>query len=175
MHGLSSANYRIAAGLNIKAIQTTYHVESYIRNVVTHGNTGNIFLRPGCEDEIRMMEVNCTEGHVYSLAVSQGTCNSYMNNRSSLLMENVNVNRNAGTSFISQVTVNFHGSNIFTENNSTDSALSLRHCSVRFYDNTTFLQNKGKYGGAVYAKDADINFQGSVVFRENEDTQPASY
>ena len=166
--GLSSANYRIAAGLNIIAIQTMYHVESYIRNVVTHGNTGNILLRPGCEDEIQMIQVNCTEGHIYSLAVSQGTCNSYMNNRSALIMENVNINRNAGTSFISQVTVNFHGSNTFTENDSTDSALSLRHCSVTFNGDTTFLQNKGRYGGAVYAEDTEIYFQGSVVFQENE-------
>ena len=164
---LSSANYHIAAGLNIKAGQTMYHVESYIRNVVTHGNTGNILLSLGCEDEIRMMQVNCTEGHIYSLAVSQGTCTSNMNNRSALKMENVNVNHNAGTSFISQVTVSFHGSNTFTKNNSTDSALSLRHCSVTFHGNTTFVQNKGRYGGAVYAEDTEMYFQGSVVFQEN--------
>ena len=38
---------------------------------------------------------------------------------------------------------------------------------MTFYGNTTFLQNKGRYGGAVYAKHAEINFQGSVTFLEN--------
>ena len=39
---------------------------------------------------------------------------------------------------------------------------------MTFYGNTTFLQNKCRYGGAIYAKDAEINFQENVVFRENE-------
>ena len=41
-------------------------------------------------------------------------------------------------------------------------------CNAIFYGNTTFLQNKGTDGGAVYAKDAVINFQGSVMFLENK-------
>ena len=38
---------------------------------------------------------------------------------------------------------------------------------MAFYGNTTFLQNKCKLGGAIYAKDAEINFQGKVAFLEN--------
>ena len=32
----------------------------------------------------------------------------------------------------------------------------------------TFLQNKCKYGGALYAEDSEIKFQGSLLFLENE-------
>ena len=169
IRGLSSANYLIAAGLNIKAKQTMYHVESCIRNVTTHGNTGNILLRIGCRAKIQMIQVNCTEGHIYNLAVIRsGDCNSYMNNTSALIMENMNIDHNTGTSFLRHVTVKFHGSNTFTKNSCTDSALNLKHCTVTFYGNTTFLQNKGRHGGAMYAEDTEIYFQGSVVFQENE-------
>ena len=37
-----------------------------------------------------------------------------------------------------------------------------------FHGNTTFLHNKGRYGGAICADDVDINFQGNIRFLDNE-------
>ena len=63
--------------------------------------------------------------------------------------------------------VEFYGSNVFTDNKI--SALALTNCFARFYGNTTFLQNKGRYGSAVSIESSEIYFlQGSVVFQENE-------
>ena len=31
-----------------------------------------------------------------------------------------------------------------------------------------FLENEGEYGGAIYAQNAAIHFQGTVMFLENE-------
>ena len=36
------ANSKFAAGFSVIAIQTTYHVNIYIRNVTAYGNTGNV-------------------------------------------------------------------------------------------------------------------------------------
>ena len=67
-----------------------------------------------------------------------------MNHSAVLIMENVNIQ------------------------NSESTALSLRNCNVTFRGNTTFLQNNGRYGGALYADDVQINFQGNVIFMANE-------
>ena len=91
-------------------------------------------------------------------------------------MENVNINHNMGAVVISsfsseKAVVEFYGSNTFDDNNCTDSAYSPLHlsqCHATFYGNTTFLQNKGRYGGAVYAEHAEINFQENVRFLDNE-------
>ena len=39
---------------------------------------------------------------------------------------------------------------------------------MTFHGNTTFLQNKGRYGGVIYANSAVINIPGRVEFLENE-------
>ena len=61
------ANYDVAAGLNIIAIQTTYFVKSYIRNVTAYGNTkrmlgGNMLLRINCNMAIQVTQLNSTGG-----------------------------------------------------------------------------------------------------------------
>ena len=100
-----------------------------------------------------------------------------MNHSSILVLKNVNFNTNGGALFVEPlkeyldsfyIKVEFYGSNIFADNNDKYSVLNMRNCNMTFYGNTTFLQNKGKYGGALSAKDAQINFQGRVVFQENE-------
>ena len=53
-----------------------------------------------------------------------------MNHSSVLIMENVNIRNSAST------------------------ALKLWHCNVTFYGITAFLQNRGRYGGAIEAGDA---------------------
>ena len=104
--------------------------------------------------------------------------NVIMNHSSVLIMENVNIIYNMGPLVITlreSSLIEFHGSNTFADNTctSTDlayaiySALHLSQGNVTFYGNTTFLQNKCRYGGAIYAKNALINFQGNVVFLEN--------
>ena len=40
--------------------------------------------------------------------------------------------------------------------------------NATFRGNTTFLQNKGRYGGAICAQDAEVNFQGNIRFLDNE-------
>ena len=99
-----------------------------------------------------------------------------MNPSSVLVMENVNINHNMGAVVISsfsseKAVVEFYGSNTFDDNNCTDSAYSPLHlsqCYVIFYGNTTFLQNKGRYGGGVYAEHTEINFQENLRFLDNE-------
>ena len=46
--------------------------------------------------------------------------------------------------------------------------MHLIQCNVTFHGNTTFLQNKGRYGGVIYANSAVINILGHVEFLENE-------
>ena len=51
--------------------------------------------------------------------------------------------------------IEFYWPNTFSENNRTDSvypALYLMKCNVTFKGTATFLQNKCKYGGALYAE-----------------------
>ena len=69
--------------------------------------------------------------------------------------------------------VKFYGSHTFAKNNNyckdfVPPVLHLIQCNATFFGNTTFLQNKGRDGGAIYAELAEINFQGNVVFLENE-------
>ena len=94
-----------------------------------------------------------------------------MNHGSVLIIENLNINHNTGPLVITSSEKSFNGYNTFTNNDCTDleySALNMWKSNVIFYGNTTFLQNKGRHGGAIIAKDAVINIQGSVVFQENE-------
>ena len=94
-----------------------------------------------------------------------------MSHSSVLIMENVIVNHNMGPVFIRNSAVEFHESNSFAENNCTDliyPVLHLKQCSITFHDNTTFLRNNGRYGGAIYAEKAEINIQGNVVFLKNK-------
>ena len=94
-----------------------------------------------------------------------------MSHSSVLIMENVIISHNMGPVFIHNSAIEFHGSNIFAENNCTDliyPVLHLKKCSVTFHDSTTFLQNEGRYGGAIYAENAEINIQGNVVFLKNK-------
>ena len=234
MFGIRSGLYKydIAAGFNVIAIQTTYHLKSYIRNVTVYGNAGqNMLLRIKCKVAIQATQVNCTGGHYYGfvLEVERNSTNcksqfffhmshSYFgrntvgaslhfrsitysanvklqnvtveNNRqaltvqmyytSVLIIENVNIKHNKGGLIISplqdhwvpfRVKVEFHGTNTFLGNNFTDSAypaLHLKYCNVTFNGNTTFLQNKGRYGGAIYADGTLINFQKSAVFLDNK-------
>ena len=64
--------------------------------------------------------------------------------------------------------IELYGSNSFTVNLCTHSALVLQHCRVIFYGNTTFLRNKGRYGAAIYSERSVLNFQGSTIFLGNE-------
>ena len=226
------ANSKFAAGFSIIAIQTTYHVNIYIRNVTAYGNTGyvlygSILLWINCKVAIQVTRVSCTEGNPYGLTLKvegdSTNCSSevifhmshsyfgrntvgaslyfnsipysicvklenitvenhinrslqvLMNPSSVLVMENININHNMGAVVISsfgseKAVVEFYGSNTFGDNNCTDSAYSPLHlmeCYVVFYGNTTFLRNKGRYGGAVYAEHAEINFQENVMFLGN--------
>ena len=56
-----------AAGLSIIAVQTIYHVKCYIENVTAYGNTGstygNMYFNINCKMEIKVAQVNLTEGH----------------------------------------------------------------------------------------------------------------
>ena len=66
MFGISNSS-DIAAGLSVIAIQTTFHVKSYIRNVTTCGNIGklrgNMFLRINCKVTIQATRLNCIWGY----------------------------------------------------------------------------------------------------------------
>ena len=59
-----------APGLNILAIQTTYHVTGYIRNVTVHGNVINILVKINCKVAIQVIQLNCTEGYYYGLVLN---------------------------------------------------------------------------------------------------------
>ena len=90
-------------------------------------------------------------------------------------MENVNIAQNKRPLVINTVekssVVEFHGSNTFANNDCKDLGYSTMHliqCNVTFHGNTTFLQNKGRYGGVIYANSAVINIPGRVEFLENE-------
>ena len=61
----SSTIYDTAAGLNVIAIQTTFHIKSYIRNVTTNDNTGSMLLRIRCKVTIQATQVNCIGGDRY--------------------------------------------------------------------------------------------------------------
>ena len=74
-----------AAGLNVIAIQTTYHVKSYIRNVTcsNSGNTpmyDNMLLWINCQVEIQVTQLNCTGGSRYGFKLKlkrdSTNCNS---------------------------------------------------------------------------------------------------
>ena len=98
----------------------------------------------------------------------------FMNHRSVLIMENVNIIQNVGISWLATTNIEFHGSNTFADNKGGELrrspyvSLHLSHCNVTFNGNTTFIQNKGRHGGAMYAEHTEIYFQGHVVFQENE-------
>ena len=99
----------------------------------------------------------------------------FITHSSVFTMENVNFTHNMGELWIScfgkSSIVEFYGSNTFAYNNCKESAhsvLLLMQGNATFYGNTTFLWNKGRYGGAISAQDAEINFQGNVVFLDNE-------
>ena len=159
---------------------------------------GNMLIRINCKVGIEVTHVNCTRGHYYGLVFElngdstncnlwEATYHFYMSHSNfdgnsvgtslifesaiystSMKLENINM-ENHGPAL--QVLMN-HSSVLIMENvnirNSASTALKLWQCNVTFYGNTTFLQNKGRYGGAIYAEDAQINFHGSVVFQENE-------
>ena len=222
----SSAIFDIAAGLDVIALQTTFHVKGYIRNVTAYCNTGSILLRINCKAAVQATQVHCTGGDRYGFRLEFiGKSTNYrsqvifhmshsyfgrnnvgalinfvfityfvrvklenitvennrqalevlgMNHGSVLIMENVNINHNTGPLVIissEKSFIEFHGYNTFTKNDCTDlvySALHMWKCNAIFYGNTTFLQNKGRDGGAIYAKDSEINFQGNVWFLDNE-------
>ena len=67
----------------------------------------------------------------------------------SMKLENINM-ENHGRAL--QVLMN-HSSVLIMENvnicNSASTALKLWHCNVTFYGITAFLQNRGRYGGAI--------------------------
>ena len=221
-----------APGLNILAIQTTYPVTGYIRNVTVYGNVINMLVRINCKVAIKVIQLNCTEGYYYGLVLgSKGdstncrslittNCRSFeaarhfyisnsyfarntigavlnlitysacvklenitvehqknaslkiaLNHSSTIIMENVNINHNRGAMRIISTNletslIEFHGSSTFADNN--HQALCLYYCNVTFHGNTTFRQNKGRYGGAINAQNAAIHFQGTVMFLENE-------
>ena len=114
---------------------------------------------------VKLENITAENQHIQAIHV-------LMNHSSILILKNVNFNTNGRALFVEPLKdyyfmkVAFYGSNIFADNKY--SVLNMRNCNVTFYSNTTFLQNKGKYGGALSARDAQINFQGSVVFQENE-------
>ena len=230
-NGLYSSD--LAAGLSIIAIQTTYHVKSYIRNITASGNHGNMYgnmlVRINCKVTFQVTQLNCTGGYsdglVLELMGDSTNCRSfevkrhlhishsyfgrntvgatldfntikysvwlllknitiennsqalvvYMTHNSVITIENANITHNRQhvliTSYEESAMVKFHGSNTFANNNCKDlvfPVLRLIKCNVTFYGNTMFLQNNGRYGGAIYAEDAVINIQGRVMFMENE-------
>ena len=159
---------------------------------------GNMLIRINCKVAIEVTHVNCTRGHYYGLVFelngdstncnsSEATYHFYMSHSNfdrnsagaslifesviypvSLKLENIFM-KNHGRAL--QVLMN-HSAVLIMENvkihNSASTALSLRNCIVIFRSNTTFLKNKGRYGGALYADDVQINFEGNVIFMENE-------
>ena len=101
--------------------------------------------------------------------------NVFITHNSVFTMENVNFAHNIGplwiNSFGKSSICEFVGSNTFAYNNCKESVYSVLHLmqgNATFYGNTTFLLNKGRYGGAICAQDAEINFQGTVRFLDNE-------
>ena len=99
----------------------------------------------------------------------------FITHNSVFTMENANFIHNMGPLWISSFgkssIVEFYGSNTFAYNNCKESAYSVLHLmqgNATFYGNTTFLWNKGRYGGAICAQDAEINFQENVMFLYNE-------
>ena len=90
------------------------------------------------------------------------------------IMENANITHNMGPLLISTLSsslIEFHGSNTFAYNNCKESVYSVLHLmqgNVIFHGNTTFLQNKGRYGGAICANNVEINFQGNIRSLDNE-------
>ena len=101
--------------------------------------------------------------------------NVFITYNSVFTMENANFTHNMGqlqiSSFGKSSIVEFYGSNTFAYNNCKESAYPVLHLmqgNATFHGNTTFLQNKGRYGGAICAQDAEVNFQGNVKFLYNE-------
>ena len=99
----------------------------------------------------------------------------FLTHHSVFTMENANITHNTGQLQINSLgkstTVEFYGSNTFAYNNCKESVYSVLHLmqgNAIFHGNTTFLQNKGRYGGAICADDVDINFQGNIRFLDNE-------
>ena len=62
-----------AAGLNIIAIQTMYHVKSYIENVTAYRNIGsiygNMFFKINCRVALQATHVTCTGGNGYGFVL----------------------------------------------------------------------------------------------------------
>ena len=145
--------------LNNMDIQCAYTISSveFARMVTAwywaHLDAGSAQLRSSC-----FAHLFCTDGSSTSL----------LTHNSVIIMENANITHNRGHvliySFEESTMVKFHGSNTFTNNNNhrKDFVLPVLHliqCNATVYGNTTFLQNKGRDGGAICAELAEINFQ----------------
>ena len=146
----------------------------YMSNSYFGGNYAGVSLHVSISYSVKLENIT-VENNSKALSVS-------LRHSSVLIMKNINITHNMRpltiTSFGGFAMVEFYGSNTFADNacTSTDSVhysdlypvLHLKKCNVTFHGNTTFLQNKGRYGGAICAADVEINFQGNTMFLDNE-------
>ena len=175
----------IAAGLNIIAIQTTYRVKSYIRNITTSGNTGslygNILLRINCKVAIQVAEVNCTGGYYNGFALEfMGdftNCISQVEVTSHFYMSHGYFGRNSvGASMyfhsiIYSVCVRLK--NITVENNSQALLVFTNPSSVLIMENVNINHNTGPLVIASFEQSSMVEFHGSNTFADNNCTDSA--
>ena len=161
-----------AAGLNIKATQTMYHVKIIIRNVTVHGNTGNMLLKVNCKVAVQGIQVNCTRGLGYGLVLES---KQSLNTLKTTTNFNIAiVHSYFGRNFIT-ISLNFdYGSCIYgvkLENITVEEVSRQPHAlqvlmnrrSVLTVKDVNFNHNKG----AMYLKNTKVEFSGSNIFDKN--------
>ena len=141
----------------------TISSDTYVLHIIGSYFTKNgISLSTACTVKLENVTIeNCTTAPLMAYLVLRIAL---------LVLEDTNFkhNKDGAEIFARYSKIELYGSNSFTDNLCTHSALVLQHCSVIFYGNTTFLRNKGRYGAAIYSERSVLNFQGSTIFLGNE-------
>ena len=179
---VSGVHYAFTApGLNVIAIQTTYCVKSYMRNVTLFGNAGNIYgsmlLRINCKMAIQVTQINCTGGHsdgfYLELKGESINCNSQVQFHMS---HSYFARNNQGTSLSlksNPLSVHVKLENITIEKNRQPLFVALNCSSVLIMKNVNISQNLGpvyvtSVSPALCLTQRIVTFYGNTTFLHNK-------
>ena len=153
----------LICGLNVIALQSTFHVKGYIRNVTAYGNTGSILLRINCKAAIQATQVHSTGGDHYGFRLE--FIGETTNCRSQVIfhMSHSYFGRNNVGALINFVFITYFVrvklENITVENNRQAlEVLDMNHGSVLIMENVNINHNTGPL--VIISEKSFIEFHG---------------
>ena len=172
MFGLKSDDNKLAAGLNIVAVQTTYLVNISIRNVTAYGNAANnMRLRVNCRVAIQMIQINSTSGDYYGLTLKmKGNSTNCKSQVIFHILHSYFGGNIMGASLYFHSTtccVHLKLENITVENNARALEVSMNPSSILVMNNVNIKHNTGPLWIWSFGKSSLVEFHGTNIIKNS--------